>query len=68
MLERDSDITVAGLIATRVHMTEGQLYTAILAIVAAVLLTLTGLPNAHRTTGSSTPPAPAVTVAPSERP
>jgi hypothetical protein len=46
--EPDTERTVAGLIASRVRMTEGQLYTAVLAIIAAVLLTITGLPNAHR--------------------
>jgi hypothetical protein len=58
--EAEGDITVAALLAARVHMTEGRLYTAVLAVVAAVLLTITGLPNAHRTTMKPTQAPPTV--------
>jgi hypothetical protein len=46
----DDHATVMGLLAKRVRMTEGQLYTAVLAVAIALLLTLTGLPNARHTT------------------
>lgn len=68
MLEPEADATVAGLIAARVHMTEGQLYTAVLAVIVAVLLTLTGLPTAHEAARNHGSPAPAGTVSPSGQP
>lgn len=37
---------VMAAIARRAAMTEGQLYTAVIAVLAVLLLTLTGLPNA----------------------
>lgn len=37
-----------GLLAERLRMTEGQLYTAVLGIALVVLLSLTGLPHAHQ--------------------
>lgn len=39
--------TIMGLLAERVRMTEGQLYTVVIALVVALLLTVTGLPTAH---------------------
>lgn len=44
----DESPRVFRLIATKAGMTEGQLSTAIIAILVAVLLTLTGLPDAAR--------------------
>jgi hypothetical protein len=46
-----------GRAAARVRMTEGQLYTAVLAVLVALLLSLTGLPTAERvpTNGTDTP-------------
>lgn len=43
-----TEITRVNRFAARVRMTEGQLYTAALAVIVALLLTFTGLPNAHR--------------------
>ena len=40
--------TLMGSLARRVRMTEGQLYTAIIAVAFALLLSLTGLPGAHQ--------------------
>jgi hypothetical protein len=40
--------TVMGLLARRVDMTEGQLYTTIIVVLAVALLTLTGMPGAGR--------------------
>ena len=48
------DVTVMGVLAARMRMTEGQLYTALIAVIMAVLLALTGLPNAHQRTHSTT--------------
>jgi len=62
VLEPEADATVAGLIAARVHMTEGQLYTAVLAVIVAVLLTL------HEAARNPASPAPAGTVSPSGQP
>lgn len=61
--------TIVGLLAERLRMTEGQLYTVVLAALAVLLMTLTGLPNAHQNgngitlSGSSTT-VPTVVVAP----
>lgn len=52
------DPTLVGLMAQRVRMTEGQLYTLIIAAALVILLTLTGLPGAHRPATTSTRPAP----------
>ena len=41
-------------LAGRVRMTEGQLYTAVLGVVVVVLLSLTGLPQAHQRNGDDT--------------
>ena len=40
-----------GAVARRLGMTEGQLYTTILAALLLALLSLTGLPNAHQRSG-----------------
>ena len=40
--------TVMGMLAARVRMTEGQLYTAILAVLLTFALMITGLPHAHK--------------------
>ncbi|HEY2811959.1 MAG TPA: hypothetical protein VGJ03_00705 [Acidimicrobiales bacterium] len=53
-----------GLIAKRVRMTEGQLYTIVILAALVLLLTLTGLPNAHEPTTSRTAPAPTTQSAP----
>lgn len=42
-------------LAHRATMTEGQLYTAVIAVLAVILLTLTGLPDAAE---RETRPAP----------
>jgi hypothetical protein len=66
----DEDTTVMGLLAKRFRMTEGQLYTAIITVAVAALLTFTGLPNAHRrppglpTGGASIPTLAPTTVPP----
>ena len=54
---REPGPTIIGLVAAKWRMTEGQVYTVVLAALAVVLLTLTGLPNAHKTDRS----APVVT-------
>lgn len=41
----------AAAIARRIGMTEGQLYTTILAAMLVALLSLTGLPDAHQRSG-----------------
>jgi hypothetical protein len=38
-------------LSRRLHMTEGQLYTTVLAALLVALLSLTGLPNAHQRRG-----------------
>jgi hypothetical protein len=48
----DDRPTIGGLLADRWGMTEGQLYTAVLALAVALLLTVTGLPTAHQRSGS----------------
>lgn len=62
--------TVMGLLADRWGMTEGQLYTSIIALVVALLLTVTGLPTAHQRSdtdslsgGGAVPVAPPPTTA-----
>jgi hypothetical protein len=35
-------VSIMGLLASRMRMTEGQLYTAVLALLLALVLTLTG--------------------------
>jgi hypothetical protein len=42
------DEPLMAILARRARMTEGQLYTAVLVVVLVALLSLTGLPNAHR--------------------
>lgn len=44
----DRSRTVPGAIANRLRMTEGQLYTAVLALLFVAALLLTGLPGAHK--------------------
>ena len=55
-------------IAERIRMTEGQLYTAIIAIGIVLLMSLTGLPTAQRApSGDTNVPTlggPATTAAP----
>ena len=41
--------------ARKARMTEGQLYTVVVVALAVLLLTLTGLPNAHRRDQPDTP-------------
>lgn len=68
--------TVMGLLAERARMTEGQLYTAVIALAVALLLTVTGLPTAHQRSATDSlsgpgaaPTAPtAPTTAPLEAP
>ena len=40
-----------GVVARHLGMSEGQLYTTILAAMLVALLSLTGLPNAHQRSG-----------------
>jgi hypothetical protein len=57
---------VMAMLARRAGMTEGQLYTAVIAVLVVVVLTLTGLPAAHDLadpTGVVTVPAPPSSVA-----
>lgn len=54
------------MLAGRVGMTEGQLYTAVIAVLVVVVLTLTGLPAAHDladSTGAAPVPAPPPSLA-----
>ncbi len=52
-------------LARRAAMTEGQLYTVVIAVLAVLLLTLTGLPNdAPRDPGQVPGRSPAGEVAP----
>ena len=44
-----------GRLAERLRMTEGQLDTAVLAVLLVMLLSLTGLPTAERAPSTSTP-------------
>lgn len=66
----EEDPTIMGLIAGRLRMTEGQLYTAVIAVAIALLLTLTGLPTAHERVdtdgfgGDSVPTLPSPSEAP----
>jgi hypothetical protein len=63
--DREDEITVMGRIAKRLRMTEGQLYTAVLLVLSALLLSLTGLPTAERTP-STDPGVPTLSPVPSE--
>ncbi|HEY9556565.1 MAG TPA: hypothetical protein VIR58_07515 [Acidimicrobiales bacterium] len=63
--------TIMELLSERVGMTEGQLYTAVIAIAVAVLLTVTGVPNARQRSDTdgfsgsgSVPTLPATTTPP----
>lgn len=57
--------TVMGPLASRARMTEGQLYTTVIAVLAVLLLTLTGLPGSGReATPAPVESSPAGTVAP----
>lgn len=67
--------TVMGLLAERCGMTEGQLYTAVIALAVALLLTVTGLPAAHQRSGTDSlsgggtvPVAPVAPAAQQEAP
>ena len=44
----DRSRTVSGALANRLKMTEGQLYTVVIALLFVAALLLTGLPGAHR--------------------
>ena len=67
---RDRDLddgVIMAVLARRVGMTEGQLYTTVIAALVVAALTLTGLPGAHDLedpTGAVAPPpaAPATTT------
>jgi hypothetical protein len=48
----DRSHTVLGALARRLRMTEGQLYTVVIALLFAATLLLTGLPGAHRVDAS----------------
>lgn len=52
-------------LAGRLRMTEGQLYTTVIIILSALLLSLTGLPTAERTP-SVQPGAPVFESPPTE--
>lgn len=56
--------TVMGLLAGRAGMTEGQLYSAVIAVVVAILLTVTGVPTAHQRPEQDGLSGPLVTLAP----
>ncbi|MDQ2648397.1 MAG: hypothetical protein M3Z03_02450 [Actinomycetota bacterium] len=62
----DRSHTVLGAVANRVRMTEGQLYTVVLALLFVAALLLTGLPGAHKTESNDgiVVPPPAAEVAP----
>jgi hypothetical protein len=55
---------VMARIAARLRMTEGQLYTAVLAAVVVILLSLTGLPNARQRSNADGLSGPTVIEAP----
>lgn len=64
---RGDDVVLMAALATRLRMTEGQVYTAIVGALVVLLLTVTGLPRAHDlvpTAGSSSVPAPPPPAAP----
>lgn len=69
MHEFDSNVSVVNVLARRMRMTEGQLYSAVIAVFIAALLALTGLPTAHKNVGGTTgasyplPPTPTSQVA-----
>ena len=44
----DGSPPVMAILAKRLRMTEGQLYTAIVVLLLAAILTTTGLPTAHK--------------------
>jgi hypothetical protein len=52
------------IIAGRVRMTEGQLYTAVIALTIALLLALTTIPSAHKLEDQMSPTAPAPAPSP----
>jgi hypothetical protein len=61
---KDDAPTVMGLLAERSRMSEGQLYTIVVGAIVVLLLSVTGLPNAHRSDAGTTPTlAPAAPVA-----
>ncbi|HLT15551.1 MAG TPA: hypothetical protein VK007_02520 [Acidimicrobiales bacterium] len=61
------DGVVMAVLARRLGMTEGQLYTTVIAALVVAVLTLTGLPGAHDledpTGAPAPPPAPTTTAA-----
>lgn len=61
MNEAKQDISLVGIFAARLRMSEGQFYTAVIAVILSLLLTMTGLPGAHKTSGSGLVPPPTVT-------
>lgn len=64
---RSDDVVLMAALATRLRMTEGQVYTAIVGVLVVLLLTVTGLPRAHDlvpAASSSSAPAPPAPAAP----
>lgn len=53
-------VSVVEILASRAGMSEGQLYTAVIALAIAALLALTTIPSAHKLQSplSPTPAAP----------
>ena len=61
MNQPEHDVSLVGLLAARLRLTEGQFYTVVIAIILSLLLTMTGLPGAHKTSDSGVVPPPTVT-------
>jgi hypothetical protein len=57
----DAQPTIMALIGQRLRLTEGQLYTLIVCALIVVLLSLTGLPTAHKRQGGGLLPVPTQT-------
>jgi hypothetical protein len=57
--------TVFGLIAKRLKMTEGQLYSLFIVITLTLLLAFAGLPGAHKQVGQPSSPSVPTIPAPS---
>jgi hypothetical protein len=68
--EAGSGPTILGLVSERMRMTEGQLYTVAISALVVLLLTLTGLPSAHKPAGglpgsaTTLPPVPTTEAQP----
>ncbi len=63
---RPDQPALMALLAERLRMTEGQLYTAVLGLALVVLLSLTGLPHAHQRDNSDSLSGGSVLLEPQE--